>query len=97
MLIERGKEIIIPDYLSHNQRGDMSYTSSWIKRHYSAYYWPQLFLEEIICGASNRQRRKLLQTVELLKKSGKIKKKIFWSVEKILSEKFSYRQKKTSH
>lgn len=61
---------------------------SWahIKRRYPLYFWPQLLIEEIIRTANNRQRKRLLETLSTLRKSGKGKKEVFRHVEQMLKE-----------
>lgn len=71
---------------------------SWahIKRRYPLYFWPQLLLEEIIRTANNRQRRRLLETLSTLRKSGKGKKEVFRHVEEVLKKQYPVRFPKQS-
>ncbi|MEK7508242.1 MAG: hypothetical protein AAB568_00080, partial [Patescibacteria group bacterium] len=72
LVIERSKDVTVPAYKG------VEMTSDWakIKRRYPMYFWPQLLLEDIVRGANNHQRQKLLNTLRVLKKSGQ-KNKLF--------------------
>lgn len=70
-----------------HSKADIDYDplSSWsaFKRKYPLYFWPDFLLKDIIRSASNRHRKRLLETLKILKKSGK-KSKLFSELEKIL-------------
>lgn len=77
LIIERDKDLAIPEW--------KSLRSNWngLKRKYPMYYWPQILMEEIVRGANNRQRQKLLNTLKVLRKSGQ-KYEVFRQIETIL-------------
>lgn len=60
-------------------------TASWkkLKRRFPLYFWPQLIIEEIIEGASKRQKQKLLLILEQIK----AKPPLYKQIEKILKQK----------
>lgn len=62
-------------------------STSWrsLKKRYSMYYWPQLLLEDVIRSANSRQRKKLFNTLKILKQSKK-KHEIFQQIERVLKE-----------
>lgn len=55
-----------------------------LKRSYPLHFWPQLLVEDIVRNANNRQRKKLLTTLSILKKSGKMKKEVLRHVNFLL-------------
>ena len=57
-----------------------------LKRRYPLYFWPQLLIEDLIRGANNRQRKRLLTTLSILKKSGQVKKEVLRHFNRLLRE-----------
>ncbi|MDO8505660.1 MAG: YerC/YecD family TrpR-related protein [bacterium] len=55
-----------------------------LKRRYPLHFWPQLLVEDLVRNASNRQRKKLLVTLSIIKKSGKMKKEVLRHVNFLL-------------
>jgi TrpR-related protein YerC/YecD len=78
LVIERDKDMSIPAF-QYPARGSWSQ----LKRRYPMYFWPQILLEEVVRGANNRQRAKLLTTLKVLKKSGQ-KHVMLWQLERVL-------------
>ena len=66
-----------------------------LKRRYPLYFWPRLLIEELIRGANNRQRKRLLTTLSILKKSGKVKKEVIRHFNRLLLEENLNRRKVT--
>lgn len=60
-------------------------TSEWrrFQRSHPMYFWPQLLLRDIIEGAPQRQRAKLLHTISIVKKAG-YKTRLFRDLERLL-------------
>ncbi len=53
-----------------------SYQWKKLRRRFPLYFWPQLLIEEIIEGASKRQKEKLLSALEKIKDKPKMYKRI---------------------
>lgn len=86
MVVERGEDMNIPAWKPWPGAGDMSDSWSGMKRKFPMYFWPQLLLNDIIRTASNTQRKRLLNTLKILKASGKGKKEAFRHLEVILMQ-----------
>lgn len=84
MVAGQGKELKIPDERSLAYKPNEFYSWSHIKRKLPLYFWPQILLEEIVKSANTRQRKKILDTLKILRKSGQEKKQAFQSLENIL-------------
>ncbi len=82
----QGKEFKIPDERPVAYTPDEFYSWSYIKRKLPLYFWPQILLEEIVKSASARQRKKILDTLKILRKSGQEKKQAFRCLEGILQK-----------
>ena len=80
------KSTKIPAWKPPATAGQMSDSWAHIKRRYPLYFWPQLLIEEIIRTANNRQRKRLMETLSTLRKSGKGKKEVFRHVEQMLKQ-----------
>lgn len=97
MIMKKGlgnKNTKIPAWKPPATAGQMSDSWARIKRRYPLYFWPQILVEEIIRTANNRQRKRLLETVSTLRKSGMGKKEVFRHIEQILSQRHSTHQRK---
>jgi len=93
MILEKGSDIKPPTRLM-----DKGYTSdpwSSLKRRYPLYFWPQILIEEIVRGANERQRERLLGTLKTLRESGKGKKDVFRYIESMISVQRRERFKKS--
>ena len=87
MLIKKGlgkKNMKIPDWKPPATAGQMQDSWAYIKRKYPLYFWPQLLVEEVVRTANNRQRKRLLETLSIIRKSGKGKKEVFRHIEQLL-------------
>jgi len=60
-----------------------------MKRLYPQYYWPEILLEEIIYGASSRQKQRLEKIVNSLDR----KDKLHFSLSEIFKQKYSKKHK----
>jgi len=85
LVLERTKDKPFSKVLNATN-SHQGYSSAWsqLKRKYPTYYWPELLLKEIIKSASVRERKRLLNTLKILKTGGK-KTKLFLELEKILT------------
>ncbi len=87
LVIKKGlgqKSMKIPDWKPPATAGQMTDSWAYIKRKYPLYFWPQLLVEEIVRTANNKQRKRLLETLSILRKSGKGKKEVFRHIEEVL-------------
>jgi len=80
LIISRDRAVNIPEWQPATWRWDA------LKRRYPMYYWPQILLEEVVRSANNRQRRKLINTLKVLKVVGQ-KPKLFQQLERVLAQK----------
>ncbi|MBI2451232.1 MAG: hypothetical protein HYV52_02770 [Parcubacteria group bacterium] len=78
LVIERSKNLKLSEL-------SKSKISNWsqLRRRYPLYFWPQILLEEIVRKAQKRDRDKLLNTLDVLKKAGE-KNQLFKQLENLL-------------
>ena len=71
-------------------------TSEWrrFQRSHPIYFWPSLLIRDIIEGAPQRQRAKLLRTISIVKKAG-YKTRLFRDIERILHRSPSFKKSVT--
>lgn len=93
MIVSRGKSVEVSVLQNRSFAVDIPFTSTWMKKRYPMYYWPQLLLEEIIASANKRQQQRFHNALNILHHSGRIKQKLFCEIEKTLAH--IYRQRKT--
>ncbi len=80
-VVENGKDVDIPKMKPMTEKA-----WSTVARRYPAMFWPQLVLEEIVHGASNKQRERLLSVMEQVRKSGQQKSKLFKQLDQLLKK-----------
>ncbi|MBI2552660.1 hypothetical protein HYW17_05170 [Candidatus Uhrbacteria bacterium] len=90
MVMKRGlakTDMKVPEWMPAVPRSEMA-------RRFPLYYWPQGLLEGIIRAANNRQRAQMLETLKVLRVSGKGKREVFRYIEELLrAERQSPRRK----
>lgn len=82
MVMKRGlakEDMKVPNWMPSVRRSEMA-------RRFPLYYWPQGLIEGIIRTANNHQRKQLLDTLKVLRASGKGKRELFRHFELLLRE-----------
>lgn len=82
MVMQRGlskKDMKVPEWMPLPYESEMA-------RRFPLYHWPQSLLAEIIRAANNRQRKRMLETMNILRESGKGKREVFRYLESLLHE-----------
>ncbi len=88
MVMKRGlvkEDMEIPSWQPSSHFGAVPDSWAALKRKYPMYFWPQLLLEEIARSANNRQRRRMIEVLQILRESGKGKRQVFRDLERIFS------------
>ncbi|OGL66007.1 hypothetical protein A3B21_00560 [Candidatus Uhrbacteria bacterium RIFCSPLOWO2_01_FULL_47_24] len=84
MVMARGlakEDMAVPLWQPPAHAGEMWGSWAHLKRRYPLYFWPQGILEEIARAANNRQRKRMLETLKILRGSGKGKREVFRYLE----------------
>lgn len=74
-----GEDMKVSEWMPPVRKSEMA-------RRFPLYYWPQGLLEDIIRIANNRQRKRMLETISILRKSGKGKREVFRYLESLIHE-----------
>lgn len=84
MVMQRGlaeEDMKVPPWKPPAGAGEMWGSWAHVKRKYPLYFWPQTILEEIVRASNNRQRKRMLATLKIIRESGKGKREVFRYLE----------------